>query len=113
MWRFGRWVFTVAREGLCNSALPPLHYRLWTRSRARKRYPQMVKRRGLRVSTDSNEHARLLTLQSSCVKGRKLSALVYTEGPASADLEYEMDDSIEVEATELGHNNGKAQIVSV
>jgi len=48
--------------------------------------------------------------KSSCVKGRKLSALVYSE---SSDLADEMDDGIEVEATELGHNNGKAQIVSV
>jgi len=52
-------------------------------------------------------------VDSGCVKGRKLSALVYSEGSVSTDLEYEMDDSIEVETTELGHNNGKAQIVSV
>jgi len=48
--------------------------------------------------------------KSSCVKGRKLSALVYSE---SSDLEYEMDDGMEAEVTELGHNNGKARIVSV
>lgn len=48
---------------------------------------------------------------SSCVYGRKLSAIVYSETTSLLDESF--DDDVEVEVTTLGHNAGKAQIVSV
>lgn len=56
-------------------------------------------------------------LDSGCIYGRKLSALVYSDRVLPADAEEgeeeDYDEDLSVETTQLGHSLGKAKIISI